>query len=210
MHTPANKTAILQVFLLQLLLLCAMPLHAASDTTPLELVQDTSSRMLAALHDERDAIKRDRSRLYELVSTIVLPYFDFERMSQWVLGRNWRTATPDQRARFVEQFRTLLVHTYSNALSKYADEKIVYLPTADDGRSGMVTVRTEIEQAGSTIPISYSMYLSRDGWKVYDVSVSGISLVTNYRSTFGNIIREQGMDSLIRQLTDRNNGKSSG
>jgi phospholipid transport system substrate-binding protein len=204
MHTAANKTAILRVFLLQFLLLCAMPLHAASDTTPLELVQDTSSRMLAALHDERDAIKRDRSRLYELVSTIVLPYFDFERMSQWVLGRHWRTATPDQRARFVEQFRNLLVRTYGTALADYADEKIVYLPFAGDTNAPTVTVRTEIEQAGSTIPISYSMYRSSDGWKVYDVAISGVSLVTNYRSSFDNIIRKEGIDSLIRQLAEKN------
>jgi phospholipid transport system substrate-binding protein len=183
---------------------------AASNISPQELVRDTSSRMLTALRNEHDTIAKNSDHLYQLVSKIVLPYFDFERMSQWVLGRNWRTATPDQRARFVEQFRTLLVHTYSNALSKYADEKIVYLPSPDDGSSGRVTVRTEIEQAGTTIPISYSMYLSRDGWKVYDVSVSGISLVTNYRSTFGNIIREQGMDSLIRQLSDRNGGKIDG
>ena len=203
LNKPSSCTLIAALLLL---LSAAVPAAgAASDITPQELVRDTSSRMLTALRNEHDSIEKNSDHLYQLVSRIVLPYFDFERM-----GRNWRTATPDQRARFVEQFRTLLVHTYSNALSKYADEKIVYLPTADDGRSGMVTVRTEIEQAGSTIPISYSMYLSRDGWKVYDVSVSGISLVTNYRSTFGNIIREQGMDSLIRQLTDRNNGKSSG
>jgi len=196
--------------LLVLLSTTAPAAGAASDITPQELVRDTSSRMLTALRSEHDAIVKNSDHLYQLVSQIVLPYFDFERMSQWVLGRNWRTATPDQRARFVKQFRTLLVHTYSNALSRYADEKIVYLPSGDDGRSGRVTVRTEIEQGGTTIPISYSMYLTRDGWKVYDVSVSGISLVTNYRSTFGNIIRERGMDSLIQQLTDRNNGNSDG
>lgn len=207
-----NKSSSCRLIAALLLLLSAAApaAGAASDITPQELVRDTSSRMLTALRNEHDAIVKNSDHLYQLVSDIVLPYFDFERMSQWVLGRNWRTATPDQRARFVEQFRTLLVHTYSNALSKYADEKIIYLPTANDGRSGMVTVRTEIEQAGSTIPISYSMYLSRNGWKVYDVSVSGVSLVTNYRSTFGNIIREKGMDSLIRQLTDRNNGKTDG
>jgi phospholipid transport system substrate-binding protein len=182
----------------------------ATDISPLDLVRDTSSRMLSALHDEHDAIKKDSDRLYELVSTIVLPYFDFERMSQWVLGKNWRKATPEQRAAFVEQFRALLVRTYGRALSEYADEKIIYLPFVDDGKSGTVTVRTEIEQAGSTIPISYSMYKRQDGWKVYDVAISGVSLVTNYRSSFGNVISKQGMDSLIRQLTERNNGKDDG
>ena len=182
----------------------------ATEISPLDLVRDTSSRMLSALHDEQDSIAKDSDRLYELVSTIVLPYFDFERMSQWVLGKNWRKATPEQRAAFVEQFRILLVRTYGRALSEYADEKIIYLPFVDDGKSGTVTVRTEIEQAGATIPISYSMYNSKDGWKVYDVAISGVSLVTNYRSSFGNVISKEGMDSLIRQLSARNNGKDDG
>ena len=90
------------------------------------------------------------------------------------------------------------------ALSDYADEKIIYLPFAGDLSAPTVTVRTEIEQGGSTIPISYSMYRSGDGWKVYDVAISGVSLVTNYRSSFGNIIRDKGIDSLIRQLADKN------
>lgn len=182
----------------------------ASEISPQELVRDTSSRMLVALRNEQDAIAKDSDRLYQLVSEIVLPYFDFERMSQWVLGKNWRIATAEQRKRFVEQFRDLLVHTYSSSLSKYANEKIVYLPFVDDGKAGTVTVRTEIVQAGSTIPIYYSMYRSRNGWKVYDVSVSGISLVTNYRSTFGSIIRDKGMDNLIQQLSDRHYGTSDG
>lgn len=199
---PAGLRALLLAVLLASL--AAVPARAAGDITPLELVQDTSTRMLAALKDERDVISKDSGRLYELVSTIVLPYFDFERMSQWVLGKNWRTATPDQRVRFVEQFRNLLVRTYGTALSDYADEKITYLPFAGDLGAQTVTVRTEIEQAGSTIPINYSMYRSRDGWKVYDVAISGVSLVTNYRSSFGNIIRDKGMDSLIRQLAEKN------
>jgi len=211
MNTRMLKSLCLPV-LLAALVLPGMPAaaHADSNISPQELVRDTSSRMLSALHNEHDAIARNPGYLYKLVSEIVLPYFDFERMSQWVLGKNWRSATPGQRERFVEQFRNLLVNTYGTALSKYADEKIVYLPFVDDGRSGTVTVRTEIEQAGSTIPISYSMYHSSAGWKVYDVSISGISLVTNYRSTFGNIIRNKGMDNLIQQLSNRNSGKGNG
>lgn len=174
------------------------------DLSPQELVRDTSSRMLAALRDERQVIAENPGRLYELVADIVLPYFDFERMSQWVLGKNWRQATPEQRARFVEQFRKLLVRTYGNALSDYADEKIIYLPFNDAGNERKVTVRTEIEQGGSTIPIFYSMYNSKQGWKVYDVAISGVSLVTNYRSTFTSIIRNEGMDNLIDQLIERN------
>jgi phospholipid transport system substrate-binding protein len=177
----------------------------ADDMSPQDLVRDTSSRMLVALHDEQESINEDSRRLYELVSEIVLPYFDFRRMSQWVLGKNWRKATPEQREMFVEQFRVLLVRTYGSALFEYADEKIIYLPFAAQNDAKTVTVRTEIELPGSTpIPITYSMYRSNAGWKVYDVSISGISLVTNYRSTFGSIIRKDGMDDLISQMTERN------
>ncbi|MGB5261563.1 MAG: ABC transporter substrate-binding protein [Gammaproteobacteria bacterium] len=197
---------------LLLMLLISMPasaIPAPSDISPQELVRDTSSRMLNALRDQQDEIAKNPGRLYELVAEIVLPYFDFERMSQWVLGKNWRTATPEQRAHFVEQFRKLLVRTYGNALSGYADEKIIYLPFADNPDTPKVTVRTEIEQGGSTIPINYSMYNSKDGWKVYDVAINGVSLVTNYRATFDSIIRGEGIDNLIKQLVDRNKSLSN-
>ena len=195
---------------LVLMLLLGTAGVAAENISPQELVRDTSSRMLVALRDEQEAIAADSDRLYELVAEIVLPYFDFRRMSQWVLGRNWRTATDEQRARFTEQFRILLVRTYGSALSEYADEKIIYLPFVEPGDAKTVRVRTEIEQVGAPIPISYSMYRSSDGWKVYDVAISGVSLVTNYRSTFGSVIRKEGMDSLIRQMTNRNSRGSDG
>ncbi len=195
--------------LVLLLLVCVRA--TAQEVTPLEVVRDTSSRMLTALHNERARITQDSERLYELVAEIVLPYFDFRRMSQWVLGRNWRAATEQQRERFVEQFRILLVRTYGRALSEYSDEKVVYLPFDAGNEVDRVTVRTEIEQhGGAPIPISYSMYLTANGWKVYDVSISGVSLVTNYRSSFGSIIRKDGMDSLIKQLSDRNGAGADG
>jgi phospholipid transport system substrate-binding protein len=203
-HPLENFRLKAALVLLLSVLLAQTSARADSDVTPQELVRETSSRMLAALHGEQEAIAQNPDHLYELVSIIVLPYFDFERMSMWVLGKNWRRATPEQRVRFVEQFRRLLVRTYGSALSEYADEEIIYLPYADDGRDDRAIVRTEIEQAGSTIPISYSMYKRSDGWKVYDVVISGVSLVTNYRSTFGTIIRDKGMDSLIQQLSERN------
>jgi phospholipid transport system substrate-binding protein len=204
---PPAISRLPQICCVVLLLLLASARATSQEITPLDVVRDTSSRMLLALQSERPRIAQDPGRLDELVAEIVLPYFDFRRMSQWVLGRNWRTATALQRERFVEQFRLLLVRTYGRALSEYAEEKVIYLPF-DAGNAGdRVTVRTEIEQPGGTpIPISYSMYQSGNGWKVYDVAVSGVSLVTNYRSSFGSIIRKDGMDSLIEQLGNRNRG----
>ena len=171
---------------------------ADEDMCPQVLVRDTSSRMLAALRDEKEAIAADAGYLYELVAEIVLPSFDFLRLSQWVLGRNWRTATESQRAQFVEQFRRLLVRTYGSALSEYADEKIIYLPFAGAGDARTVTVRTEIEQVGAPIPISYSMYRSPDGWKVYDAVANGASAVAFYRSYFTAALRRHGPDIVLR------------
>ena len=176
-----------------------------SDITPESLVRDTASRMLVALKDEKTLIQKDRNRIYALVSDIVLPYFDFRRMSAWVLGRYWRDATPDQQERFTAEFRQMLVRTYGSALLDYSDEKIIYLPLHAEQGAKDVTVHTEIEQVGGpAIEINYSMYLSADGWKVYDVSINGVSLVTNYRTSFASIIRRDGVDSLIKQLEYRN------
>ena len=183
----------------------------AHDVSPLELVRDTSSRMLVALKDEGAAIAADPAVLDSLVADIVLPYFDFRRMSQWVLGKYWRKATPGQRERFVVEFRALLVRTYGRALSEYAGEKVVYLPAGDISDTTRVTVRTEIELSDNTsVPVAYSMYLGSDGWKVYDVAFSGVSMVTNYRSSYGRIIRTEGMDSLIDQMIRQNTAQGSG
>jgi phospholipid transport system substrate-binding protein len=196
--------------LLALLLAVSVRVMAA-DVSPQELVRDTSSRMLLAMHEEHDIIEKDAAHLYLLVEEIVLPYFDFQRMSQWVLGKNWRNATAQQREQFVEQFRMLLVRTYGTALLEYADEEIEYLPFTGQQNADNVTVRTEIDQAGvGVIPITYSMYQSGAGWKVYDISISGVSLVTNYRSTYGSIIRKDGIDRLIHQLADRNRLQADG
>ena len=184
---------------------------SAHDISPLELVRDTSSRMLVALRDEGAAIAADPAVLDKLVVDIVLPYFDFRRMSQWVLGKYWREATAEQRERFIAEFRNLLVRTYGRLLSSYAGEQVVYLPVLDTRNKTRVKVRTEIELGdNTTVPVAYSMYLGSNGWKVYDVVFDGVSMVTSYRSSYGRIIRTQGMDSLISQINRRNTVQSGG
>jgi phospholipid transport system substrate-binding protein len=195
-----------------LIMVLVMPFPIAAsahEISPLELVRDTSSRMLVALKDEAAAIAADPTVLDGLVADIVLPYFDFRRMSQWVLGKYYRKATADQRERFIAEFRNLLVRTYGRFLFDYAGEKVVYLPAADANNATSVKVRTEIELSdNSTISVAYSLYPSSDGWKVYDVAFDGVSMVTNYRSSYGRIIRTEGMDSLIIQMARRNSGES--
>jgi len=130
-------------------------------------------------------------------------------MSQWVLGVNWRRASDGQKEKFTEQFRTLLVRTYAKALLEYTDQKINYLPLHAAADARTVTVRTEILQAGGqNIPVNYRMYHKGDNWKVYDISIDGVSLVSNYRTSFNNEIRQGGIDKLIARLADMNSGKA--
>lgn len=178
---------------------------AADSMDPEALVRETSDRMLAVLKEQHDVIKAEPNRLYGLVDDIVLPHFDFERMARWVLGKYWRQASPEQQQAFVNQFRTLLVRTYGTALLDYSDQQVNFLPLRTGSDTKDVTVRTEVLKAGGpSIPINYSMILHDDGWKVYDVVIDGISLVSNYRTTFSTEIKSAGIDGLIRRLAERN------
>ncbi|MDX1251381.1 MAG: ABC transporter substrate-binding protein [Gammaproteobacteria bacterium] len=178
---------------------------SAAVQPPQDLIKQAAERMLTKLKEERAVIRKDPGRVYELVSEIVLPHFDFERMSSWVLGKHWRTATPDQKKRFTEEFRNLLVRTYATSLTEYTDRKINYLPFRGDANATEVTVRTEVEQPGTAaIPIDYSLFLKNNEWLVYDVAIDNVSLVTNYRSTFANELRQNGLDKLISKLAESN------
>lgn len=173
--------------------------------SPRDMVIDTSQKMLAALKKDKDVLKQNPQRIYDLVSEIVLPHFDFTTMSKWVLGKNWRTLSPDQQQRFTNEFRTLLVRTYAVSLSEYQDQKLNYLPLQAAPGADDVTVRTEVLRGGGPpIPINYSMHNTADGWKVYDVVIDGVSLVVNYRTSFATQIRDGGVDKLIEQLAARN------
>jgi phospholipid transport system substrate-binding protein len=173
---------------------------------PQALVKDASDRMLQALKDNKDKIEEDPKFVYGLVDDILLPNFDFAKMSKLALGKNWRKANAEQRIEFIEEFRLLLVRTYSTAMLEYTDEEIVFLPFRDDLAKKKVKVKMEILQAGGpSIPMALSMYLNKEqAWKVYDVKIDGISLVTNYRSTFAAEIRKGGMKKLIENLASRN------
>ena len=196
-----KKTA---VFLISLLILGTPAVRAA--VPPEQLVHQTTNQILETIKAHREVYAKDHDKLYQLAEEKVLPYFDFVRMSQWVLGRNWRTASEEQRTRFVTLFRDLLVRTYSTALLQYTDQKIIYLPVSAAPGSTQMLVRTEVQQSGGApdIPIYYSFYKNRSGdWKVYDVSIDGVSLVTNYRSVYAEKIRREGMDALLDSLSVR-------
>lgn len=191
--------------LLAVLLTVAAGTVAYADNSPQDVVQHASDRMIAALKAERAVIKADPTRLYPLVEEIILPHFDFERMSRWVLGKHWRTASDTQKAAFVNEFRALLVRTYATAMAEYRDQEIFYLPFKAGSAADDATVRSEVRAPGAPpIPVSYSLYLTNNQWKVYDVVIDGVSMVANYRSTFSNEIRQGGLDGLIAKLVTRN------
>lgn len=197
------KRSVFTFFLMAAFFLGARATLAAE--TPQQLVQETSERMLTTLNAERESIQKNPDRLYQLVREIVLPHFDFEQMSRLVLGKNWRRATPEQRERFVKEFQTLLIRTYGTALNEYRDQKIVYLPMREEPNAQDVTVRTEVQRPGAQpIPIDYSMLLENGQWKVYDVVIQGVSLVTNYRTSFSSEISQGGFDQLLKKLIERN------
>lgn len=200
-------------FALALLLAAAGDARAqAAETPPDKLLESTLQDMLQALRDERATLKKEPDRIYGLVEEILVPKVDFVRASRWVLGRHWRAANDTQKRQFIKEFRTLLVRFYSSALVEYVNTHEVpaadimrFLPlrAASDERD--VTVRSEVRQPnGSVIPVQYQMYRTKQGWKVYDVSVEGISMVVSYRSTFATEISQGGIDGLIKSLQERN------
>jgi phospholipid transport system substrate-binding protein len=199
-----------RIILLAGVLLLSVAGMARAENAPEELVRATADQILAEIKAHRDVYAKDYAKLYKMADEKVLLHFDFRRMSQWVLGRFWRQATPEQRERFTSEFRDLLVGTYSQALLNYKDQKIVYLPVQRKPDDTEVTVKTEVKQNGGqpSIPIHYSFYKNKDGaWKVYDITIEGVSLVTNYRSVYASKIREKGMDALIAEIADNNRQK---
>ena len=173
---------------------------------PQALIKTSSDRMQKALKENKTTIEKNPSFVYGLVDKILLPHFDFSKMSKLALGKNWRKATTAQRERFVGEFRLLLVRTYSTAMLEFIDGNIVFLPFRGDLAKKKVKVKMEIARLdGPTIPMALSMYHNKQKkWMVYDVKIDGISLVTNYRSTFATEIRNDGMDKLIETLSTRN------
>ena len=176
-----------------------------------DMVKSTSTEIINSLRAQSEELHDNPERIYDFIQSRVLPHFDFERMSRLVLGKYWRRASPQERREFVEQFRYLLVRTYATAMLDYAEDPIAYLPFRDDPEAKDVTVRTEVDiPGGNPVPVDYSVYQVDGRWKVYDVSIDGVSLVVNYRSSFATQIRsEGGIEGLIAKMRERNQQAAS-
>lgn len=183
----------------------------AQEVAPDALVKKVTEEVLTVVRQDKDIQSGNSKKVLELVDTKVLPHFNFQRMTALAMGRDWNKASPEQRKRLVEEFRTLLVRTYSNALSSYRDQRIVYKPLKQQGGEADVLVRTEVLQPGGRpVLLDYALEKNADGWKVYDVIVGGISLVTNYRDTFAQEVRANGIDGLVQMLAGRNKQLETG
>lgn len=169
------------------------------------LVRATADKVLAEVRANKARLDRDNSGIYDLVQRHVVPHFDFTRMTQSAMGRHWRSATEEQRSALVREFQEMLVRTYAVALLNYSGQQIEYLPLRASAVEDDVLVQTKVSDSGAPpIPIDYRLYRTLGGWKVYDVSIDGVSLVSNYRSSFAEQVQRNGVDGLIRQLSDRN------
>ncbi|MDZ4099136.1 MAG: ABC transporter substrate-binding protein [Methylophilaceae bacterium] len=173
---------------------------------PDELVKKTAEEVLEIVKSDKDIQAGDQQKIFALAEAKILPNFDFDRVSRLVLGRNWANASKEQQAQFQKEFRTLLLRTYASALSKYQNQTIQYLPFRTQPDATRATVKTQILQpGGQPIAIDYTLEKSANGWKVFDIVIEGVSLVTNYRSQFNNEIRQAGgMDGLIQKLVEKN------
>lgn len=175
----------------------------ANAMEPDELIQKTTEQLLGEFSANRAAYEADVNGLYTMVNRVAIPHFDFDRMTKIVLGKHYQDATVEQRKQFTEEFKTLLVRTYSQALFQYSNEKIRYIPAVPYG-DGMVVLE-EIE-VGAAVPVRLEYFLSKEGddWKVYDVRIDGISLVTTFRNTYNITISRKGLPMLIADLQKKN------
>lgn len=172
---------------------------------PDELVRRSTGEILAALKGDKDLQAGNAQKIEKLAEEKIIPFFNFNRMTQLAVGRNWRDASDAQKKSLIEGFRTLLLRTYSTSLSQYRNQTIDVKPLKVAATETEVVVKTNVNQpGGQPIPIDYSLEKGKDGWKVFDVLIDGVSLVTNYRSSFNSEIQKSGIDGLIKSLGERN------
>ena len=178
---------------------------ALAQEAPDALVKQVTEEVLEIVRKDKDIQNGNAKKVIDLVDAKVIPHFNFQHMTALAVGKDWRKASPQQQQQLTAEFKTLLVRTYSNALTGYKNQRVVYKPFKMNPGDSEALVRTEVDQPGSKpVQLDYSLEKLDAGWKVYDVSVAGISLVTNYRDQFGQEIRNSGIDGLIKAIATKN------
>lgn len=173
-------------------------------------VKSVADDVLAIVKKDKDIQNGDQEKIFALAEDKIVPNFNFDHVCRLVLGKNYSKASKDQQEAFEREFRSLLIRTYASALSKYRNQPIEYKPLKDAADEKQVTVKTQILQpGGQPLAVDYSLEQVSDVWKVYDITIEGVSLVTNYRSQFSNEVRQGGMDGLIQKLADKNKSNAA-
>jgi len=179
----------------------------AQDLAPDALVKNVTQEVVGLITKDKEIKAGSRTKLIEVIEAKVLPHFNFNAMTALAMGQNWGKATPEQKKRLIEEFKTLLVRTYASALATYGEQKFDFRPLRAKPTDTDVTVQVRVIQPGAQpVPIDYSMEKTPTGWKVYDVMVGGVSLVANYRTEFATVVRNSGIDGLIKDLQTKNRG----
>lgn len=177
----------------------------AQNLGPDQLVQKITDEILAAIKSDKQLAAGDKQKATKLAEEKVLPYIDFEQATRLAVGRAWREATPEQKQRLVTEFRNMLVRTYSNAISAYQGQTLKVLPQRGKQDPEETVVRTQyIRAGGQPLPIDFTMHQKGGTWKVYDITVEGVSLVMTYRSEFDAVVKQEGVDGLIKRLAQKN------
>jgi len=178
---------------------------AQHDIAPDQLVQKITNEVLAALKSDKELAAGDKQKALKLAEEKVLPYIDFEQATRLAVGRAWKQASPEQQKKLVGEFRNMLVRTYSNAIGTYQGQTLKVLPSRGKQDPEDTTVRTQfVRPGGQPLPIDFAMRKTQQGWKVYDITVEGVSLVLTYRSEFDSVVKQEGIDGLIKRLTQKN------
>jgi phospholipid transport system substrate-binding protein len=186
-------------------LLCMAGIAQAEAVAPDELIKATAQDVIAIVKQDKDIQAGNQKKILELVDAKVLPHFDFVRMTRLAVGKHWRAASNEQKQALVTEFRNMLVRTYTKAFTVYRDQTVEVKPfrMADDATE--VTVKTTINKPGAPpVPVDYEMQKTSDGWKAFDVTIEGVSMVNSYRGTFATQIEQNGIDGLIKMLSDKN------
>lgn len=177
----------------------------AEAIAPEALVKNVTEEVMTILREDKGIKSGNIQRAMALIEAKVAPHFDFSRMTSLAVGRGWQQVDADQRKALTEEFRTLLMRTYANSLTAYRDQNVIFKPSTKPAEGNEVTVRSQINKPGAApIPLDYSLTKSEDGWKVFDVIVANVSLVTNYRSSFASEINKGGVDGLLKTLQEKN------
>ncbi len=206
-------SAFLSRFALALFSVVALAASATAQTeSPDALIKGITGEVIAVIKADKDIQNGDPKKIGALVETRILPHFNFARMTQSAVAVSWRRATPDQQKQLTDEFRSLLVRTYSNALSLYRDQTIEFKPLRARPDDTDVTVQSEVRRRSSPQPVTidYDLEKTASGWKVYDVKVGGVSLIAAYQGDFANQIRESGIDGLIKTLAAKNRPAAKG